>query len=679
MTSPTTPSGSPEDRAKQVEHLLEQVDRQIENGNFDVALDLIRRAQGLDAENHYALAFVGRIQRLMGARKGRGGSPKPGSAYAPTAFLKNEPGPPAPPTAAAHPSDARKAALQSAIAHIITRAREYSSARNFERALAEVERARLLDASNPEIERLEGEIRREMEDDRARMTEEQRRRQEEEESRKREAIEQEITRIRKEKEERRSREEEARKQAQDERIRQYLRSAETLIAAGKLDEAANQLAFVVVIDPLNGAAAELQRRSREITEQKRQEEAEQRRRKEEETQQRQAALQLAIRKNLESATVLADERKFNDALRVITRAYVLDPVNAEVRACEQRILTMQEEEYRRAQAEKRAVEEGLRLAQEEELRRLTESERERLLKEQDEVLEEEQRANREKIARHLARAREHLAARSFQDALAEVAQAFAIDPFDEDLRRTEQEIMSAQQAIAAEIPPSSPETDANGGQDEAAELNEHLESARRLRAQGEFTRALDELTKAFLIDPLNPTVQELQTSVESEMRGDLPSAAPPPTPQPEGPKPADVQKIMFHIVRARKMMEGGAYEDAMAEVALGLMLDAENSDLLQMESTLWELQTPPPAGNSSTTREENERLIRIHLAAADQFRAKGEFGRALDEIAKAYQIDPLYIVTKQKENEIRQEEMRRTHPGETNLKLVYPRKGAAGA
>lgn len=126
-------------------------------------------------------------------------------------------------------------------------------------------------------------------------------------------------------------------------------------------------------------------------------------------------------------------------------------------------------------------------------------------------------------------------------------------------------------------------------------------------------------------------------------------------------------------------MESGAFEDAMAEVALGLMLDKENSDLLQMEATLWELQSSAPAELPQVNREENERLIRIHLAAADQFRSKGEFARALDEIAKAYQVDPLHAEAKQKENEIRQEEMRRNHPGETNLKLVYPKKGAAGA
>jgi hypothetical protein len=126
-------------------------------------------------------------------------------------------------------------------------------------------------------------------------------------------------------------------------------------------------------------------------------------------------------------------------------------------------------------------------------------------------------------------------------------------------------------------------------------------------------------------------------------------------------------------------MESGSFEDALAEVALGLTLDPSNPELKQMEETIWEVQNIKESRDSkSALSEENERLIRIHLAAAEQFQSKGDFGRALDEIAKAYQIDPLNAEIKERENQIRQEELRRDHPDETPLKLVYPKKGAAG-
>jgi hypothetical protein len=690
MTSPESRGQSQSDRAKQIEDLLRQVDTLIEGGSYDVALDHIRRAQALDPENKFALAFVGRIQRLMSARKGRGpsGSPKPGSQFAPTSSKV------APPlsTKASAPRSAptesvtmrlggeqRRAALRAAIDHILVRAREYRDGRNFERALAELERARVLDPSAEAVEALAVEIRKEMEDERARMTEEQRRRAGEEEQRKQVALEQELSRIRQEKEEKRKREEGARVRAQKERIDAYLKSAGEMIAAGKLDEAANQLAFVVVLDPLNAAAAELQRKTREIQERKRREELELRKRKEEEEIQRETAVRSAIHKNIESANALTKGKKFNEALRIITRAYMLDPLNEEVRACEQRILAAQEESYRAAEEERRAADEALRKQQEEELRRLTEAERERLLREQEEVVEQEKKLNKEKIARHLARAREHVAAKAYHDALAEVAQAFTVDPFDEDVRLVEQEVLAAQKREEENVPEESPAQTEEAGEQLRAE--EFLEQARKFRTQGEYARALDEVTKAFVADPLNEAVKKLEAEIEAQIREAerlTGPAADSPAPEANPPKAIDVQKVLYHVVRARKLMENGAFEDALAEVALGLTLDSENSELRQMEATIWEFQNSAANAGPATSAEENMRLVNIHLAAAEGFQQKGEFGKALDEIAKAYQIDPLNAEIKKRENLIRQEELRRNHPGETPLKLVYPKKGAAG-
>jgi hypothetical protein len=131
-------------------------------------------------------------------------------------------------------------------------------------------------------------------------------------------------------------------------------------------------------------------------------------------------------------------------------------------------------------------------------------------------------------------------------------------------------------------------------------------------------------------------------------------------------------------MQAKKLREEGSFEDALAEVGLGLIVDPNNAELQQLEAELWETQSGPGESAAGTENEDTERLINIHLAAAEQFQEKGEFVRALDEIAKAYQIDPLNQEIKKRETQIRQEEARRVRPDETPLKLVYPKKGAAG-
>ena len=683
---------------EQIEALLAEADRHIKEGNTDAALEVIRKAQALDRGNTYALAYVERIQSLMASRKARGVSGKGGSQWAPASAVKKassaprlEPLPEAP---GSNP-ETRNVALKLAVDAILARAKEYVAGGKPERAAAEIERARMLDPDHPEIDSIASDIDNAAREQRTRTMELQEQKQREEEEKKRERVEQEIAHVRQQKEEKRLREEEARRAAQGEKIQQYLRLAEQYLAEGRLEEASDQLAFVVVIDPLNAGAADVQRKIRETQERKRQEELERRRRMEEEERLRGEALQSAIRKNIESAAALSLEGRHSEALRAVTRAYMLDPLNEEVRVCEQRILEAQEESYRQAQEARRAEEEAVRDRQEEELRRLTEAERERLLREQEAQLEQERQVNKETIARYLSRAREHLTRQSYHDALAEIAQAFAIDPFDEDMKAIEQEIIAAQRSGRSPESPVPDSPQATSG----SELERYVEAAQNLRAKGEYARALDELTKAFVLDPLNDQVRTLEAEIEGEYR----SAAGAGGSRPADPNVVDrlqstlsdlttqlrmrapdatgedEAKLRYHIGRARMMLDAGQHEDALAEVAMGLTIDAENAELRAIEADVWERQgtADPPRFNEGPGDELVERL-QEHLAAAEELQRRGEFVRALDEIVKAYQIDPLNEAVRERESAIRREAAAKGQHVDAQLKLVYPRRDAAG-
>ena len=118
--------------------------------------------------------------------------------------------------------------------------------------------------------------------------------------------------------------------------------------------------------------------------------------------------------------------------------------------------------------------------------------------------------------------------------------------------------------------------------------------------------------------------------------------------------------------------------DALAEIAIGLIVDPENSDLQQLEQEIWSMQLDLPPESETDNREESDRLIQIHLLAAEEFQKQDDFALALDEVARAYVIDPMNPEIKKAEVRIRQNQARQSPSNVQSLKLVYPNGRAAG-
>ena len=82
--------------------------------------------------------------------------------------------------------------------------------------------------------------------------------------------------------------------------------------------------------------------------------------------------------------------------------------------------------------------------------------------------------------------------------------------------------------------------------------------------------------------------------------------------------------------------------------------------------------------DSNLKTEERDQLIWIHLRTADELQKQKEFAQALDELAKAYVIDPLNKDVKKAEIRVRQNEIRHAQQTGQTLKLVYPNDKAMG-
>jgi hypothetical protein len=687
---------------------LREADKFVKEGNYKAALEAIAKARKLDPSNPYAIAYEERVRTLLRPQQHNSGTESAVKDVATGALItpyleqisklaiQQEQ------TSAAASSmnqldaterkreeeerfkqeELRRAAIASKIASLLTRAQQYFAREDFSRALDEIARALLLDPENEKAHALEHQVRSAQEEISKRKEEERSRKSQEEEQKRQHRLKTERERIQREQEERKRREVESRRLAQEQKVEQYLQRSRQLLADGRLHEAQNELAFVVVIDPLNAGVAKLGEQIRVKQEQQRQAELELRRKKEEEEKKRLEAIKTTVKKHIDNAHQLAASGEFGEALRVITRAYVLDPINEELQECENSVIAAQEEAVHAAELKRIAEEEEQRRKEEEEHRQREQEERERVLQGTSVEDEEKQREEQKRIQLHLATANEHLANQRFDRALAEVALAFLVNPLREDVRQMEQRILATRDQNT-QI--SFPEVPAEAPQDEDAKvaIAVHVKEANRLRGEHEYARALDELAKAFILDPLDGSIQECEDSIQKafiQFQVEQRKA--------ESQREAQEQPSKnVHLDLARELIKKKSFDEALAEVALGVSEEPENQELHQLEGTIWELQRHSQLGANDHRLQEDsdpdaanrERLIKIHLLAAEEFAKHNEVPKALDELAKAFLIDPLNTNAKRMEHRIRERQLREQRVPSQPLKLVYRGDKAAEA
>ncbi|HEX9658208.1 MAG TPA: hypothetical protein VGB89_14990 [Bacteroidota bacterium] len=599
---------------------LKIADQLVREGKYDIALKEIAKARAANPSNLYALAYEDRVRSLLQAKDQGGeksrenrGRLKPAieqlsslAVVQAQRSLDNELKKEKALQNLQQEADERRSldevrrvAIQEKIQSFITRVIEYQAKADFTRALAEIDRAYLLDPMNEQVRILEGEIRNQLQEANKQKELEQQRLREEEEHQRSDLLSSEQKKIQQEIEEKKQRSEEARRVAQERKVHQYIHQSKHLLAAGQLDDALSELAFVVVIDPLNEDVLSLERVIRERMEMERREQLVREEKEEEEREKRIEAVRMTIAKHIERADKHAREGEFDEALRVVTRAYVIDPLSKDLQECEKSILAQQE----RALTEEQVHRKEERAKQrEEELRGLKKAERGRLLEREHVEEEKRKREEKNKIGEYLSRARKYAQDNQFESALGELALAFVLDPFDEEVKEVEQEIGCMREGISLQA-----ETHPNP----AEEAITHYENAQRMRQEFHYEEALEELARAFVLDPLNPAIQKLDDEIHEEYRAfqsdqkrDMEEQAP---------------SARQHLWRAMDLLDRSEYEDALREVKNGLSLEPENEDLLTLRSEIEKIV----AGTSS---------IEECIARAGEFLAEGKYQKALKEV-----------------------------------------------
>ncbi|MGB5873732.1 MAG: energy transducer TonB, partial [Bacteroidota bacterium] len=481
------------------------------------------------------------------------------------------PAPPVPPPeptngrSRANQQERKRIALLSKIASLIGQANAYLAREEYDKALEEITRANLLDPENKEIHQLERKIRKAKEEAHQRDQERLRIVREEEEAERVRRLEEERERVRREEEETRSRREEARKIAQQQKMTLCLRRSREFLEAGLLAEAQSELAFALVIDPGNRDAAKIEKEIARKHEEIRQAAIERKRKEEEERKREEERVQATIRSAIVSAEKASSEADFAEALRIVTRAYVLDPGNKDLMSAESGILAARDEWAQKQQEERRAAEEEVRRKREEELRRKEEEERERLLAERLAESRTKQKEDEAQIAMHLNKARSLTEEDNYDQALAEVALAFVINPFSEQVKEVEREVLLAQgdararraeepepvsDPVAETLPEITPEPfdePATDPEDESASepppeespprsrprkrlrpkdeptpeddvskmLVSHLEKANVYSSRGDYAQAFEQIARAYALSPLDRRIAECESSIQA--------------------------------------------------------------------------------------------------------------------------------------------------------------------
>ena len=265
-----------------------------------------------------------------------------------------------------------------------------------------------------------------------------------------------------------------------------------------------------------------------------------------------------------------------------------------------------------------------------------------------------------------------IARADFPEALDYIGRARQLDPENGDICALEEQVRGACEG-------ASPTSTENFMDFEIVRstLEAYTSEAIELTAIGEYEEALHLVTKGFILDPANEQLREAERHIIvarqiTEAHEEALAFAADHYQRLRERERTLREDFVRHLDCARTLFRNGAYDDALTEIALGYTADPGNEELQSVEGAVWQAKGASPSlAECSARHEETERIIRLHILAAEEFSKNGDFIRALDGLAKAYVLDPANKEIKRAEVRIRQAELRHHQASGSPLKLVY--------
>jgi tetratricopeptide (TPR) repeat protein len=265
-----------------------------------------------------------------------------------------------------------------------------------------------------------------------------------------------------------------------------------------------------------------------------------------------------------------------------------------------------------------------------------------------------------------------IARADFPEALDYIGRARQLDPENGDICALEEQVRGACDSAS----PTSTES-LQDFEIVRSTLEAYTSEAMELTATGEYEEALHLVTKGFILDPTNEYLREAERHIIAarqiaEAHDEALAFAAEHYQRLLERERTLREEFARHLDCARTLFRNGAYDDALTEIALGYTADPGNEELQTVERAVWQAKGASPSqAEYSARHEEMERIIRLHILAAEEFSKNGDFIRALDGLAKAYVLDPANKDIKRAEVRIRQAELRHHQASGSPLKLVY--------
>jgi tetratricopeptide (TPR) repeat protein len=525
----------------------------------------------------------------------------------------------------------RSSGLAKKIAVYLKRARELEAHNDYHNALNEVARAFMLDPTDERILQIEEEIKISQDEYNNREEKERAVRQKEEEQRRETLFELWRRERDQEKNQELKKREEAYKQARTQKIREYLQIARSLFADKKLEEAVSQLAFVMVLDPLNEEVLDLNWKIREAQTKQNEEHIEKRKQQIEEDKKREESIKAAVAKSLLKAKEYLEQQRFGESLRVITQAYFIDPSNEDVIALEKQIMIEEEETLRREEEERKRSEDERLRKQEAELHRLAiEQQKREQIRERVET-EAKLLRDEEEVLLFLSKARGYVSQGSYDEALNHIAKAFKINPFDAEIAKLQREILDGQKKAKQQKRSSIIEPDSLGDEATNAIIGQHLQNAKRLRASMKYKEALDEIAQAYRLDPMNEDLFALEGEIQQDFLRH----------EEEQQKLEESSKmsqgIKKSLAMAREALSRESYAEALGWVDYAMSFDMQRYETLQMRD---EIERAQRRLEEQKANEDKELVIQFHLSKAMECISENRMFEAIFEVDLALRLNP---------------------------------------